>query len=151
MSIPAAATLSRKRKKHSGREEELGGRPVGAGVDLALEIVEIGCGAGKSGWHFGIGGDRNFERRDRLQAGDQLGGIGIAAGMRRELGARLGRIAAQRDDVAHAELPIIPGDRVDLVAVAPTQVRCAAAGVGSRGRSARPSSCVRSRVEPPAP
>jgi hypothetical protein len=29
---------------------------------------------------FGIGGDGNVERRDLLQAGDQLGGIGIAAG-----------------------------------------------------------------------
>ena len=37
-----------------GREEELGDRPVGAGVDLALEIVEVGgAGSAESGWHSG--------------------------------------------------------------------------------------------------
>ena len=41
----------------------------------------------------------------RFRAGDQIGGVGIAAGMR--LVARAdaaGRIAAQRDDVAHARI-----------------------------------------------
>ena len=65
---------------------------------------------------FGIGRDRDFERRDRLQPGDQFGGIGIAARMRRIGLARLGRIAAQRDDVAHAGIPIAARDIVDLVA-----------------------------------
>ena len=52
-SIPAAATASRKRKKVSGAKKNWRDRAVGAGVDLALEIVEIGAGLGESGWHSG--------------------------------------------------------------------------------------------------
>ena len=85
------------------REEELGDRAVGAGVDLALEIVEIGRRVERIRVAFGIGGDRNLERRDLLQARDQLGGVRDSRpGCGCELRARLGRIAAQRDDVADA-------------------------------------------------
>jgi hypothetical protein len=31
--------------------------------------------------HFRIGGDRDLERRDLFQAGDEFGGIGIASRM----------------------------------------------------------------------
>ena len=37
-----------------GRKEELGDRAVGAGVDLALEIVEVGGARwANPGWHSG--------------------------------------------------------------------------------------------------
>ncbi len=51
---------------------------------------------------FRIGGDRYLEVGDIAQAGDQLGGIGIAFGVGREARARNGAIAAQGNDVAHA-------------------------------------------------
>ena len=63
---------------------------------------------------FGIGRDRNLERRDPLESRDQLGGIGIAVRMRRERLARHGRIAAQRDDMADPRIPISPSDVVNL-------------------------------------
>jgi hypothetical protein len=47
--IPAAAARSRKRRKIDV-EEELGDRPVGAGVELGLQIVEVVAGARASGW-----------------------------------------------------------------------------------------------------
>ena len=81
---PGRGGLVAEAEEAVGREEELGDRAVGAGVDLALEIVEIGGRVGRIGMAFGIGGDRNLERRDLLQARDQLGGIGIAVRMRRE-------------------------------------------------------------------
>ena len=72
---------------------------------------------GLSGMLLRIAGDGHLERRDALQAGDQIGGIDIAARVR--LVARAGarrRIAAQRHDVADARVPIVLGDRVDLFA-----------------------------------
>ena len=81
-----------------GREEELGDRPVRASVDLAQQIVEIALRAVGIGMDLGIGGDRNFERRDCFQARNQLGGIGVAARMRRDSAgpARADRRAARR-------------------------------------------------------
>ena len=63
----------------------------------------------------GIAGDRDLEARDFLQAGDEIGRIDIAAGMRlvRAAGAA-GGIAAQRHDMADAGVPIIARDSVDL-------------------------------------
>ena len=102
-SMPGRRRFVAEAEEAVGREEELGDRAVGAGVDLALQIVEIELRAStKFGMDFGIGGDRNVERRDRLQPGDELGGVAIAARVRLEFRARLGRIAAQRDDMADA-------------------------------------------------
>ncbi len=83
-------------------EEELRDRAVRAGIDLALEIIEIGFAVAGVRMDFRIGGDRNVERSDRLEARDQLGGIGVAARMRCVGAAGLRRVAAQRDDVANA-------------------------------------------------
>ena len=44
--MPAAAALSRKRRKSSEVEEELGDAAIGAGIDLALQILEVGPGVG---------------------------------------------------------------------------------------------------------
>ena len=43
--MPAASALSRKRKKASRLKEELGDRAAGPGIELALEVVEIGLGS----------------------------------------------------------------------------------------------------------
>ena len=51
------------------REEELRDRAVGARVDLALEILEVELARRGIGVDFGIGGDRDVERRDGLEAG----------------------------------------------------------------------------------
>ena len=99
-----------------GGKEELADRAVGAGIDLALEMVEVGVGTGRLGMDLGIASDRNVERRDLLQARDQLGGIGIALRMRSEGAAGLGRVAAQRDEVAHARVPIGARHGIDFVA-----------------------------------
>src|SRR3982751_641419 len=61
------------------REEELGDCPVSAGIDLALEIVEVSLAAGRVRMDLWIGRYRQVERRYGLETGDQFGGIGIAA------------------------------------------------------------------------
>jgi hypothetical protein len=86
-----------------GFKEELGDRAVGPGIDLALQVVEIGFGAGGFGVGFGIGSDRDFKRRDLFQPCDQIGRAGIAIGARGELGPGHRRITAQRHDVPHAD------------------------------------------------
>jgi hypothetical protein len=100
----------------------------------------------------GIGGDADLEIGDPLQAGDQIGGEGVAAGMRRvALADAARRIAAQRHDMADAGLPIGVRDRVDLGAGRGDagQMRRRLSAVSSRMR--RRCAWVRSRVEPPAP
>src|SRR5215211_3075616 len=99
-----------------GGEEELRDRPVRARVHLALQILEIERPVARVRMDFGISGDGNVELGDPLQAFDQLGGIAIAVRMRLVLRAGLGRIAAKRDDVAYTEVPIVAGDRIDLLA-----------------------------------
>jgi len=54
---------------------------------------------------FGIGGDRDFKRRHRLQARDELDCIGIAVGMR-TIRRSTGDVAAQRNNVPHPGFPI---------------------------------------------
>ena len=73
---------------------------------------------GRVGMLLRIGRHRHFEIAMRaLDAGDQIGGIAVAARMRRILRARpAGRIAAQRHDVAHAGVVIIAHDGIDVLA-----------------------------------
>ena len=70
---------------------------------------------GDFGVLLGIAGDRHLERCNRLDAPGEIGGVHVAAG--RRLIARadaVRRIAAQGHDVAHAEIPIVADDLVDL-------------------------------------
>ena len=66
--------------------------------------------------HLRIGRHGDVERRDLLQAGDELGGVAVAARMRPVAGTGFGGIAAKRDDVAHPDVPIVARDSVDLLA-----------------------------------
>ena len=62
-----------------------------------------------------IGRDRDLEIGDALDAGDEIGGVAIAVGMRRvALADAAERIAAQRHDVAHARRHIGCDHLVDL-------------------------------------
>ena len=64
-----------------------------------------------------IGRDGNLEIADALDAGDQIGGILIAARMRSVTRAgAAGGIAAQRHNVAHAGVAVVAHDGVDLFA-----------------------------------
>src|SRR3546814_4243131 len=74
------------------------GRP---GIDLGLEVIDIGLIAHRIGMTFGIGRDRNLERMPLLQPRNERGGILIAARMRLEACAFARRITAKRDDMAH--------------------------------------------------
>jgi len=73
-----------------GREEELGDRAVGPRVDLPLQVFEIELPIGRIRVDFGIGRDRNVERRDLLESGDEVGGILIALRVRCIRSAGLG-------------------------------------------------------------
>ena len=88
-------------------EEELRDDAAGAGVDLGLQVVEVRVEA--TGCRGASRDSRPPTPRSRraLEARDQVGGIGIAAGMRRcsLVPTPRRRIAAQGDDVADARLP----------------------------------------------
>ena len=96
-------------------EEELGDRARRAGIDLGFEHVDVGCDRGTVRMFLRIGRHRHFEIGEALDAGDQIGGIAVAAGMRRvRLAGAAKRIAAQRHDMAHAGLRIGADHRIDL-------------------------------------
>ena len=93
-------------------EEELGDRAGGAGIDLGREHVEVGLHGRAVRMLFRIGGDRHLDIGEPLDAGDQIGAVAIAAGMRRiSLADAADRIAAQRHDVAHARGAIVADHR----------------------------------------
>ena len=97
-------------------EEELRNGPCRAGIDLALEIVEVSSGAGGLRMGLRIGRDGELEWRDSQKAGDEVACPGIAAGRRPVAPGAVRRIAAQGDDMADAGLPVPARDIVDLVA-----------------------------------
>jgi hypothetical protein len=98
-------------------EKELRHRAAGAGIDLGFEHIDVGLHRRAVRMLFRIGRDRHFDIGNPLDAGDEIGAVAIAAGMRRIAFAdTAGRIAAQRHDVAHACLCIGFDDRVDIAA-----------------------------------
>jgi hypothetical protein len=64
---PRRRQLVAEAEERFGFEEELADRARGAGIELALEVVDIRLDAGRIRVAFRIGRDRNLERRDRLQ------------------------------------------------------------------------------------
>jgi len=86
--------------------EELGDDGIGTGVDFALEIFEIGLGAGGLLMGFGVAsnGDAHFWKfvADEF---DQLIGVGETAGGGFKLFSALRRIAAKGHYVVDAQLP----------------------------------------------
>src|SRR5262245_14449803 len=99
-------------------EEKLRDRGRGACVDLSLEHVDIGVDARRLRMLLGVAGDGNLERSNGFDAFDEVGGVDVTAGRRLVAFADpSGRIAAQRHDMAHAEIPIVADDAVDLSAV----------------------------------
>src|SRR6516165_9542303 len=98
-------------------EKELGHRARRTRIDLGLEHVDVGRDRRTIGMLLRIGRHRDFDVRDALDAGDEIGGVGIAAGMRRVfLTGAADRIAAQRHDVAYAGLRVSADHGVDLIA-----------------------------------
>ncbi len=112
-SMPCAAATVAEPEEGFGREEELRDRAGGAGVQLALQIVEVGLRVRRIGMGFGIGGDRNVEGRDAPSAprpGPRRWHSRPGCGTNSAPVVR--RIAAQRDDVAHARFPVCLGHLV---------------------------------------
>ncbi len=74
-----------------------------AGIDFALEIIEIGLGADCLLMRFRIAGDGDAElRKFAADQCDELVGVAESAGHGLERRVSLRRIAAQGDDVLHA-------------------------------------------------
>ena len=64
----------------------------------------------------GIGRDRDFEIGDGFDAAHEMRRGRIAERIWHETGSdAAGRIAAQRDNVANADIPVIPDDLIDFV------------------------------------
>src|SRR6266404_6113892 len=95
-------------------EEELSDRAAGARVELALQVVEVVLGTLRFRVNLGIGGDTDLEIGDALQSPDEIGGISVAAGIRRVMLDAARRITAQRNDVADPGLPVTMRHGIDL-------------------------------------
>src|SRR6056297_3930282 len=85
-------------KERLGLEEELRDRLGGAGVDLALEPVDIGGLVGGLGVFFGIGADADGELAGLCEGRNQLAAVSKALRVRGEAVRALGRVAAQGDE-----------------------------------------------------
>ena len=79
--MPRGADAIEIAEEHLVVEEELGDGGRGAGVDLGLQHVDIGLDARRLRVLLGIAGDGNLERRNRLDAVDEIGGVDVAAGV----------------------------------------------------------------------
>ena len=87
---------------------------VRAGVDLGGEHVEVGVDGRALGVLLRIGRHRDLGVVEALDAGDQVGGVAVAGGVRLvPVADAAGGIAAQGDDVPHARLPVTRDDVVD--------------------------------------
>ena len=96
-------------------EEKLGDGAAGPTIDFALEIVEIGLGAGRRGVGFGIGGNGNLEIAHRTQPRHQVRGIGETLGIGHVGALALRRIAAQGDDMTDSGVPVFAGNLQNLI------------------------------------
>src|ERR1700722_17020327 len=102
-------------------EEDLGDRTRRTGIDFCLEHIDVGVEVAALGVLLGVSGDGNFDiRMMPLDTGDEIGRGFVAVRMRavgRADAAR--RIAAQRHDMANADIVIAADDLVDLAARRP--------------------------------
>ena len=97
-------------------------------IDLGFEEIDVGIEVRAFGVLLGVSGDRNLDvAMLPLDAGNKLRRIAIAVRMRGVGGADAAwRIAAQRDDMADADIVIAADDIVDLAARSADagQMRC---------------------------
>ena len=124
--IPRAAQRSRKRRKRSGSKKNWVIARSAPASSLRFRLSRSASALGASGMRLRIGGDRDLEIGDAPEAGDQVGRLGETV-RSRHVGAAAGRrIAAQRDDVAHALVPVARAMSRISPRLAPMQVRCGA-------------------------
>ena len=97
-------------------EKELRDRARGAGVDFAFEVVEFGVERARVRVSFGEGGNADFEIVPGAEAGDEIRCLGVTVGVRGVAGDAGWWIAAEGDDVAHAHVPVLIGDFIDVIA-----------------------------------
>ena len=98
-------------------EEELGYGAVGTGVELSLEIVEIGPRRVGLGMNLGVGGDADVERAAIVaatDAGHEHLGAGVPAG-HHTVFAALGSISPKGHDSPYTGSDVRVEDAVDLV------------------------------------
>ena len=121
-------------------EEELRDRPVGAGIDLGLQGVDVGIERGGLRVLLGIGRDRDLEVADALDAGHEVAGLGVAAGMRPRRRCRRRPAGSPRSATMWRTpgIPVGVHDLVDLVAGGGD-----AGEVGGRLQAASPRRCAR--------
>ncbi len=93
-------------------EKQLGGHKRSAGVHLALEVVEIDFHGRSLGVFLGVTSDSETEVWVALfKKSDEFVGVAEAVGRDGELGGALGRIAAERHDVAETVVVNQIGER----------------------------------------
>ena len=97
-------------------EEHLGDGARRAGIELALQVVDIGFPVRALRVFFRIGRHRDVERADAANPRDEVRSIPVALWMRRErLADALCRVTAQRHDATDPCFLIAPHHRIDLV------------------------------------
>ena len=144
---PSSSRSSRKSNQTSASKKNCDDAEVGVRELLGLTAPVLGA-LGRRRMTFGVHGDTDGEVADLAHELDELGRVLQVA--RREVQV-LGRVAAEREDVLHARVAYRVRMSSSSARLCAAQVRCAIA----RHRRLRlihtTRSCVRSRVEPPAP
>lgn len=97
-----------------GIEEVLSHRRIGAGVDLAHEVVDVVLGRARLRMEFRISGHFDVEMIAMLGADEFHQLIGVAEFAGRHHAGR--NVAAQRDDVADAVVAVFIENGADIVA-----------------------------------
>ena len=103
-----------------GVEEELRDGSICAGVEFALEVVEVSLRRRRLRMHLGIGADRDLQIVGvgavdvAADAGNQIGRVAVSAVDLSIVRSALGSVASQRDDMAHTGVQIAVDDLADL-------------------------------------
>ena len=116
-----------KAQENAGVVEELGDSAGRAGVDLALEVIQIRSRRARLRMHLRVSRDRDVKRRDGGESRDQLRRVAETCGARPMRALPPRQIATQRDQVANALVPVAARDCEDLAARGADagEVRCA--------------------------
>jgi hypothetical protein len=115
---PRGARLVDEAQEGVDVEEELTDAQGRAGVDLGLQHIDVVVQRRALGMLLGIDADQHLERGDAAQRRRQLGRVLVAVLARHVDAADAAlarrRVAAQRHDVAHADVPVVVDHLVDL-------------------------------------
>ena len=152
-SIPAAARRSRKRRMRSVSKQYWVTSRVAPASTLRRRLSRSASALGGLGMDLGVAAGADLEIGHRLEAGDQVGGVGVAVGAAaRSASLPLGGSPRRATIRRMPRLPVVARQLVDLGARATRRRSCARRPARRSGPGcAQTSGSVPSSPAPPAP